>query len=230
MNSREEHTQHTAYQPILTGLGTYRMARNIEMKRPIVILLMILLGSTITVEAQKFWETRLDQREIYTDLKEAMRNPEDVYRLHLKKMKLDEIPKEVFDFPNLEELDISKNRFSTLPEEIGRLTTLKRLIAIKNKMKRVSPAIGELKNLKQLILNQNDLTTLPPEIGNCEELEYLDLWSNELSSMPKTMQKLQYLEEVDMRVIVFTPYEWERIKEALPDVQIHVSPGCGCGP
>lgn len=200
------------------------------MKRIAVLAIMILLGSSATVEAQKFWETRLDQRDIYTDLKEASRNPEDVYRLHLKRMKLDELPKEVFDFPNLEELDISKNRFSELPEDIGRLTTLKRLIAIKNKMKRVSPAIGELKNLKQLILNQNELNTLPPEIGNCEELEYLDLWSNEISSLPKTMQRMQYLEEVDLRVIVFSPHEWDRIKAALPDVQIHVSPGCGCGP
>lgn len=200
------------------------------MRRVFTLIVLIIVCTAGTGQAQKFWETRLDQRDIYYDLDEAKRNPEDVYRLHLKKKKLTELPKEIFDFPNLEELDISKNRFSELPEEIGRLTTLKRLIAIKNKMKRVSPAIGELKNLKQLILNQNDLSTLPKEIGNCEELEYVDLWSNEISSLPKSMQKLQYLEEVDLRVILFTPYEWDRIREALPDVQIHVSPGCGCGP
>ena len=95
-------------------------------------------------------------------------------------------------------------------------------------METVHPAIGQLENLKHLILNQNDLKTLPAEIAHCEELEYIDLWSNEISGLPKSMTTMVSLKEVDLRVIQFTPIEMEQIKEALPNVQIHVSKDCNC--
>jgi leucine-rich repeat protein SHOC2 len=95
-------------------------------------------------------------------------------------------------------------------------------------METVHPAIGQLQNLKHLILNQNDLKTLPAEIAHCEELEYIDLWSNEIKGLPKAMKKMVNLKEVDLRVIQFTTSEMERIKESLPDIQIHVSKDCNC--
>jgi Leucine-rich repeat (LRR) protein len=194
----------------------------------ITILLSLFTLSGFAQLETPFWLERLEQRDIYFSLEEAMENPDEVYRLHLKRKKLNDLPDDIFRLRNLQELDISKNKFKELPWEIAKLKNLKRLIAIKNKMETVHPAIGKMKNLKHLILNQNDLKTLPPEIADCEELEYIDLWSNEISSFPKTMKKMVSLKEVDLRVIQFTPTEMERIKEALPNVQIHVSNDCNC--
>lgn len=64
------------------------------------------------------------QAKNYTDLEEALRNPDKVEVLILADKKLTTFPTEIFELKNLEYLDLSDNRLTALPENIGSLTEL----------------------------------------------------------------------------------------------------------
>ncbi|MFM1875399.1 MAG: hypothetical protein RL266_1136 [Bacteroidota bacterium] len=181
-------------------------------------------GQSFTVEAL---ETEIYQ---YTSLEEALAAPRDsVYSLKLKD-RLKEIPLEVFtQFPNLQLLDVSKNRIKALPAEIGLLKNLKKLILYKNKLESLPAEIGQMEDLRELVINQNELESLPDEIGKLKKLRYIDMWSNNITNLPSTMEEMYALEEVDLRVIVMTEAEQERIKLLLPNAKVHMDQHCNCG-
>ena len=52
--------------------------------------------------------TGTDTLRIYTSLEDALKEPERVYRLILKRNKLAEIPKDIFQLKNLRELRLNK--------------------------------------------------------------------------------------------------------------------------
>lgn len=191
----------------------------------VISLLFSLMGSAQnwTLEAL---ETEIYQ---YESLEEALAAPKDsVYSLKLKS-RLKKIPPEVFEFKNLQWLDLSKNRLKEIPPEIGLLKNLKKLILEKNKIESLPPEIGQLEDLRELIINRNELETLPDEIGNLKKLRYIDMWSNNITGLPPTMDQMYALQEVDLRVIVFTEQEQENIKAVLQNVTLKMDEHCNCG-
>lgn len=194
-----------------------------------VLIVISMLVSTL-VYGQN-WTLDALETEIYqyTSLEEALAAPKDsVYSLKLKE-RLRTVPPEVFQFPNLQWLDLSKNRLREIPPEIGLLKKLKKLILEKNKIEALPPEIGQLEDLRELIINRNELETLPDEIGNLEKLRYIDMWSNNITGLPPTMDKMYALQEVDLRVIVFTEKEQEDIKAILQNVTLKMDEHCNCG-
>jgi Leucine-rich repeat (LRR) protein len=194
------------------------------------VLLVISLLCSNTLSAQN-WTLDALETEIYqfTSLEEALAAPKDsVYSLKLKD-RLKEIPPEVFQFPNLQWLDLSKNRLREIPPEIGMLKKLKKLILERNKIEALPPEIGQLEDLRELIINRNELETLPDEIGNLKKLRYIDMWSNNITGLPPTMDQMYALEEVDLRVIVFTEQEQENIRAVLQNVTLKMDEHCNCG-
>lgn len=196
--------------------------------RTVLIAISMLVSSL--VHGQN-WTLDALETEIYqyTTLEEALAAPKDsVYSLKLKE-RLRTVPPEVFQFPNLQWLDLSKNRLREIPPEIGLLKKLKKLILEKNKIEALPPEIGQLEDLRELIINRNELETLPDEIGNLEKLRYIDMWSNNITGLPPTMDKMYALQEVDLRVIVFTEKEQEDIKAILQNVTLKMDEHCNCG-
>lgn len=197
------------------------------MKRYIKIILLLCLYS-VSMRAQLLDSAALAQEPVFDNLQEALKDPDKVIRLHLVKQKLAEFPKEIFQFKNLQELDLSKNRIKELPENIGELSQLQVLNLSKNDLEILPSSIGRLKYLHKLVVNQNNLTALPPAIGDLENLRVLDLWSNDISFWPEQMANMKNLRFMDLRAILINGETQKKIQDMLPHTKIEFSPDCHC--
>ncbi len=71
-------------------------------------------------------------------------------------------------------------KFSELPERLFEFSNLEKLDVRYSKMEALSPKIATLSNLKRLELQGNHLATLPPELGELKHLEILYVANNML--------------------------------------------------
>ena len=189
----------------------------------------IVFGNTnLTAQAVLLDSLYLDTMNAYTNLSLATANAEEVIKLELKRKKLKTFPKEILKMTNLQYLDLSKNGISELPPEIAELKNLQVLILSKNKLTSFPTQIGELENLMILNCNQNDLVGLPPQFGNLKNLRNLDLWSNEIGVFPEELKYLKNLDVMDLRVVLVSDAEQERLKRLLPNTTLYFSPYCKC--
>ena len=170
----------------------------------------------------------LDTLTGFTDLQEALKNPDAVTKLVLRKQHLKSFPKEILQFKNLQYLDISKNSIAELPDSIYLLSNLQYFACSKTGLKRLPKEIGKLTNLTYLNFNQNDLETLPVQIGNLEKLEILDLWSNNFDEYPSSLASLKSLKVLDLRAILMTDELQAQVTSMLPKAKVHMSPSCRC--
>lgn len=192
------------------------------------MLLSVFSFQRVTAQNQLLDSLTLDTLTAYTNLQEALKNPELVIKLELRKKKLKEFPMEILKFPNLQYLDLSKNDIKEIPAEIGQLKNLQYFAISKNGLESLPPQIGELTNLYFLNANQNDLSTLPPQIGKLVKLKKLDLWSNNIDKYPSEIKNLTSLRILDLRVILIPDEEQDRVQNLLPHTKIYFSPYCKC--
>lgn len=171
----------------------------------------------------------LENMEGFTSLDSALKNPEKVVKLVLRKQKFDQFPAELWKFPNLQYLDLSKNKIKEVPDSINFFTQLQVLHLSKNNIEFLPREIGDLSNLMILDINQNELTAIPPQIGKLKKLRYLDLWSNNISIFPEELKDLAgTLMVLDLRVILINAETQEHIRAMLPGTVIYMSPPCKC--
>jgi len=76
-------------------------------------------------------------------------------------------------------LDLSNLNLKDLPLEISNLTQLEELRLSNNNLQTLPPEIGNLGGLQELYLGHNRLQHLPPEINNLTELRKLYLAGNQ---------------------------------------------------
>ena len=170
----------------------------------------------------------LEHEDEFTNLDSALKTPEKVIKLVLRKNKLDTFPKEIFLFTNLQYLDLSKNKLKELPEEIGELKNLQKLMLSKNNFTSLPPEIGKLKNLRELIVSQNDIEFIPSQIGNLESLSYLDMYSNNIRKVPDDISRLKKLKVFDLRGIMMSDDEQAHIQGLVPKATLYFSASCKC--
>lgn len=193
------------------------------------LLLFLLFFSTKTFSQSQLLDSlTLDTLTAFTSIDEAMKHPDRVLKLELKRKKLTEFPSEIFKFRNLQYLDLSKNNIKEIPVEISLLKDLQYFSISKNKVESLPPEIGELSNLYFLNVNQNDLVALPPQLGKLEKLKKLDLWSNNIETFPEEIKDMKSLKVLDLRVILIPDAEQSRIQDLLPNTKIYFSPYCRC--
>lgn len=195
-----------------------------------ILMLVIVFAATLQAQAQVFspYNSPAEYDE-YRNLEEALKEPDKVQRLVLRRKGYKTIPKEIYKFKNLVELDLRGNNLTELPDSIGLLTKLQYLNVSRNELVKISPAIGNLKELTYLELGQNALERLPVEMSALAKLEYLSLWENELTGIPYTFERLDKLKEIDFRSIVLNGAQRDQIKESLPEkTLIFFSPDCNC--
>ncbi len=104
-----------------------------------------------------------------------------------------DIPAEIWNLTNLNELHLSRNSLTSLPSEIWNLTNLTTLDLYHNSLTNLPPEISNLSNLTYLRLSENSLTSLPSEILNLTNLTDLDLDTNSLTSLPSEIWNLTNL-------------------------------------
>lgn len=192
-------------------------------------LIMIGLYSYQFLKAQNNQRGLSDTNlKMYTSIEEALLNPDSVRYLSLKHKKLKQLPPEIFQFKNLEILDISKNKLDEIPQDIGKLSKLRELSVANNNLTTFPIQIGSLVQLKKIIAYQNNIALLPTTIGNLVNLELLDLWSNEIETFPDEIKALKNLKYVDLRGIMLSDEQKAMIKALLPNATIEFSMGCNC--
>lgn len=194
----------------------------------LVLLLVGILAIGVPAKAQLLDSLELAHADECTDLDSALRNPDKIIKLVLRKKHLKKFPEKIYLLKNLQYLDLTKNNIKEIPEGIGELTQLQYLAVSKTGLERVPTDIGKLKNLKYINLNQNELVLLPPQFGDMENLEIVDLWSNNLNELPATLAKLKKLKVMDLRNILFTDEQQRYIQELVPNATVHMSPSCKC--
>ena len=192
------------------------------------VIFCVLFFAALCGKSQLLDSVALAHAEEFTNLDSALKNPDKVIKLVLRKKHLKKFPEEILKFKNLQYLDISKNSIKELPEGIGELTQLQFLACSKTGLEHLPREIGQLKNLRWINLNQNELVLLPPQFGDMEKLEVADLWSNNLSELPSSLERLKNLKVLDLRNILFSDEQHRYIQELLPHSTVHLSPSCKC--
>ena len=198
------------------------------MKKIILFIYLGLLGYCSYGQDVLLDSVQLAQSRTFTNLKEAMKDPDKVYKLSLIHQKLDSIPKEITKFKNLQVLNLKGNKLTEVPKEIGTLTHLQSLDMSRNKIVDVDSALGELINLKVLDLSRNDIEKLPATIGKLINLKQLILWDTNLADVPDEIQNLTNLQILELRYIMMNQDTQDRIKGLLPNCKISFSPSCNC--
>ncbi len=139
----------------------------------------------------------MTQEELLQLIEKAKK--EEWTELHLEWQEVKQLPKEIGQLTNLQQLDLYGIKLTTLPIEIGQLTNLQYLNLSRNKLTALPIEIGQLTNLQQLDLSNNQLITLPKEIGQLTNLQRLDLSHNQLTALPIEIGQLNNLQQLDLQ-------------------------------
>lgn len=162
----------------------------------------------------------------FTDLNEALKNPNKVYRLDLSNQILDnaqfeslskfknliflnlkndhlkEIPKSISALSNLKILDLSGNDFKFLPSEIKKLKNLEEIYLnndLNADINQEVSVLSKLPNLKILHLENDSIGILPKSINSLKKLEKIYLNNNSLTEVPNFLFKNKKLIYIDMK-------------------------------
>jgi len=187
------------------------------MKRLLIYLIFISLATNLC-----------GQKTGFSDLDEALTQPEKVLSLHLsnqtkysssnelpaklaecknlhkiyfgwhKNLDLSKLFKLLSQLPKLDTLEMYACNIKTIPKEIGLLTNLKCLNLTLNDITKISPKIKNLKSLECLAISSNKLVSLPKNIGDLSSLTQLFLTGNDIIELPNSICNLQELRELTL--------------------------------
>lgn len=181
----------------------------------IVLLLLVCTSS---------FSQNIETEKVYTNIDEALKNPEKVYRLNLSNQEINlsneqwklfinleylnlkndglkQIPKEISNLKRLKILDLSGNEFNELPREFSNLNNLEELYLNDEKNLKLSETLkvlAKLPKLKSLHLENDNLKELPNEINKLKSLESLYLNENKFKTIPN-LKPLDHLKFLDLR-------------------------------
>lgn len=104
------------------------------------------------------------------------------------------LPSDITTLENLKHIQIAKSELEELPESIGKLQKLSILSIFGGRLSSLPQSITMLKNLKELNLSNNNFTKLPDEIRQLKSLETLKIDGNKITSLPDWIGELENLE------------------------------------
>lgn len=135
----------------------------------------------------------------YRSIEEALKNPDQVYRLDLSNQNIF-VPNDVWSkFINLEYLSLKNDHLKELPSEIGTLKKLKVLDLSGNDFIVLPKSFSELYNLEELFLNEERRFNLDENIevlSLLPHLRILHLENDQLNKLPKKIYRLNHLESL----------------------------------
>jgi len=130
----------------------------------------------------------------YEELKSAVNwNDTDRMTLDLSNWRIERLPEEIGNFPQLRQLRLRGNLLSELPDELDQLENLEELSLIDNRFKEFPRVILKLRNLKILHLSNNQITEIPNDIDKLINLTQLNFGHNFISTIPVEIANLTNL-------------------------------------
>jgi Leucine-rich repeat (LRR) protein len=186
--------------------------------------LLILVFAFLFINAKG--QSSIDSLQLnkeFINLEEALKNPENVYRLNLSEQEIEiadtiwskftnlqylslkndhlkQIPDGLGNLKTLKVLDLSGNDFKVLPPSFSNLINLEELFINDDKYFRLDkniPILSKLPNLKTLHLENDGLKSLPKNTSNLIHIESLYLNNNEFKELPKELNGLDSLKYID---------------------------------
>ncbi len=188
------------------------------------ILSLLALFSSFNLVSQ-ITEDSIVKNKTYSNLEEALKNAENVYRLDLSNQTPNLPPDTAwFRFKNLEYLSLRNDHLKEIPNGIGYLKNLKTLDLSGNDFKALPFSFSNLSNLRELFLNdetrmdvnqslimlkdlpklsmlhlENDkLRSIPSNIFLMRNLETLYLNDNRITKIPRQLKRMKNLKYIDL--------------------------------
>ena len=158
--------------------------------------------------------------KVFTNLTDALMEPESVRFLNLTSARIEEFPLGIFEFVHLESLKLGKNQIRTVPPEIGQLRNLKVLKLSHNEIERLPEEIGRLKLLEELHISRNQLDSLPQKFWNLQQLGVINLGENRLTAIPDEIQGLTGLREIELAGNPIPEQDRHRIEQLIPHAKV----------
>jgi Leucine-rich repeat (LRR) protein len=160
---------------------------------------------------------RIQAGREFTSLDEALRNPEEVYRLNLSGQTVQLSDSLWSKFTNLQYLSLKNDGLREIPEGIGSLRSLKVLDLSGNDFKELPPTFVNLTNLEELFLNEERNLKLEksiPILSQLPSLRLLHLENNALKKLPKNVFMLNRIESLYLNKNRFSelPQELKSLK------------------
>jgi len=121
-----------------------------------------------------------------------------IVKLYFVGMNLDgEIPSDIQNFTELQELNLSSNRIRELPDEMGNLSKLTHLILDSNTtLTTLPPTVGQLNLLSYLTFNRTGIDLLPTTINTLLNLETLEFGNTKITLLPPEIGSLSSLKRL----------------------------------
>ncbi len=105
--------------------------------------------------------------------------------LWLKGYGLKTLPPEVFEFEDLEFLDLEDNQLTCIPDEIAKVKNLQMINVARNRLTEFPESLLKLVKLREIVLSHNQIERMPDACPLGElALEYLDMSNNRLREIP----------------------------------------------
>lgn len=191
-------------------------------------LILLLIFVPLLSSAQLLTPAALDSVKVFRSMERALQVPEEVFVLDLSKKKLGEVPADIVKFKNLNKLILNKNKLKVLPDFLGELKYMQVLRLSNNKLKKFPSVICSFNHLDHLDLGNNSIDSIPECIESLKVLRILDIWGNEIGDFPDEIRECKELRYVDMRTILLSDNEMERIATLIPWAKIYFNQPCNC--
>ena len=173
---------------------------------------------------------QLSKYPVFTSFAAADAVPaEEVLRLSFKRKLPADFNEKIVKYKYLQEIHLKSMRLKEVPQSVWSLQHLTVLDLSNNKLCAISARLGELLYLERLIINRNDISELPKQIAALTHLRYIDMFSTQIVDFPPEISLLQNtLKEIDMRVIRMSDAEKQHLQSYLPETKFWFSYSCNC--
>jgi Leucine-rich repeat (LRR) protein len=167
------------------------------MKTLLRLNLAIWILFSTSLSAQKTDEKATSKT--YNSIEEALRNPENVFRLNLSDQKVLLTNEDWKKFTNLEYLNLKNDHLNEIPAGITSLKSLKIIDLSGNDFSELPASFTNLINLEEIYLNEEKNIDLPKSLSllsSLPKLKTLHLENDNLSILPSEIYKLNNLENL----------------------------------
>lgn len=144
--------------------------------------LIFVILSLISAKKNIDYSKQFEKTGEYHSIRRALREPNKVITLKINpyETRLTEIPKEIFDFPNLRELDLTDQNITTIPETLPQAKNLEILNLIGNNIQTIPTRLCECNKLRELRIG-SEIKSIPECLKSMPSLKHLSIQSNEVN-------------------------------------------------